>query len=497
MPEPRMLSLALLCALTFGGPASAADPSPPATRPSPAATAPSDFNLTVPAHPFDLLLARPEKNSITLSVLAYQDTEALIVYGTQPATCTTQTPPQYLKNGTPAEFILRPLQPNTRYYYQFRSRAPGTDPFTSTPEYSFHTARPAGAAFAFTLTADAHLDSHTTPEVYLRTLSNIRADKPDFHLDLGNLFMTDKHPTRDEAAQQYLAQRYYLGQIGPSTPILLALGTHDGEAARYDDGTADGLAAWSNLIRKRYFPNPLPDDFYTGNATPKPHCDLPQNYYAWEWGDALFIVLDPFTNSFRDRNNRDGWAWSLGLPQYQWLEKTLANSHAKFKFVCIHNLLTGDQASRGGVEIATFNEWGGKNPDGTDGFKDHRPGWDLPIHQLLLRHHVTAVFKAHDNFYARQQLDGILYLMVPQPSFAGNDRIRDLEAYGYKQGTFLGNSGHLRVTVSPDQVTTEYIRSCLPKDETDRRKNAEVADRCSIKVKTDDPVESPRKGTTP
>ena len=75
----------------------------------------------------------------------------------------------------------------------------------------------------------------------------------------------------------------------------------------------------------------------------------------------------------------------------------------------------------------------------------------MPVHQLLVRHRVAAVFKAHDNFYARQELDGILYQMVPQPSFAGNDRIRDLETYGYKQGTFLGNAGHVRVTVSPER----------------------------------------------
>ena len=62
----------------------------------------------------------------------------------------------------------------------------------------------------------------------------------------------------------------------------------------------------------------------------------------------------------------------------------------------------------------------------------------MPVHQLLVRNHVAAVFKAHDNFFARQELDGVVYQMVPQPSFAGNDRIRDLENYGYRQGTFIG-----------------------------------------------------------
>ena len=81
---------------------------------------------------------------------------------------------------------------------------------------------------------------------------------------------------------------------------------------------------------------------------------------------------------------------------------------------------------------------------------------------------VTAVFRAHDNFYACQELDGITYLMVPQPSFAGDDRIRDLANYGYKQGTFIGNSGYVRVTVSKDQTVTEYVRTLLGNPVADR-----------------------------
>ena len=417
------------------------------------------FNVAVPAHAYDLILARPEKTSMTLSVLAYQDLEGFVVYGTNSGACTNATPVGQFKKSAPVELVIGALQANTRYYYQLRSRPPGTGQFTNSPEYTFYTVRSPGSSFTFTLTADAHLDEHTSPDVYCQTLANIRADQPDFHIDLGNLFMTDKHASRDEAARQYLAQRYYLGQIGCSVPVFLALGTHDGESSKYDDGSGDCLAVWSNLIRKRYFLNPVPDNFYTGNDLPRSHCGLLQNYYAWEWGDALYVVLDPFRYSVRQRGGDAGWGWSLGQAQYRWLEQTLGQSRAKFKFVFIHNLLSGDQAARGGVEVASLNEWGGKNVDGSDGFKQHRPGWDEPVHQMLVRNHVTAVFKAHDNFYARQELDGILYLMVPQPSFAGTDRIRDLETYGYKQGTFLGNSGHVRVTVSSGKVTVDYVKS--------------------------------------
>jgi len=54
------------------------------------------------------------------------------------------------------------------------------------------------------------------------------------------------------------------------------------------------MAVWSNRMRKEYFPDPVPDSFYTETkpAAATPGC-LKINY-AWEWGDALFVVLDPF-----------------------------------------------------------------------------------------------------------------------------------------------------------------------------------------------------------
>jgi hypothetical protein len=418
------------------------------------------FHVTVPKRDYDLILARPENHSVTISVLAYRDMEACVVYGNQSGKCVEQTPLQQLKNGTPTEFKISPLKADTKYYYQLRFRTSGAQTFTNSPEFSFHTARSSGSSFTFTMTADVHLDEHTSAPVYEQSLANIRADAPDFHIDLGNLFMTDKHATRDEAWQQYRAQRYYLNQLG--CPLFLALGVHDGEASRYDDGSPNSLAVQSNAIRKKYFPNPEPDEFYSGDTKRHTVSGLLENYYAWTWGDALFVVLDPYRYSLRSggRNN-DGWSWSLGREQYDWLAKTLAGSTAKYKFVFLHNLLAGDQASRGGVEIAGFNEWGGKNLDGTEGFASHRPRWPMPVHKLLLQNHVTAVFRAHDNFYARQELDGILYLMVPQPSFAGDDRIRDLQNYGYKQGVLRGNSGHVRVIVSPEKVVVDYVKSTL------------------------------------
>ena len=188
------------------------------------------FNVAVPAHDCDLILARPEKTSVTLSALAYRDMEGFVSYGTTAAACTNQTPMRQLKVGVPVEFVVSLLQPDAKCFYRFHSRRVGGTPFTDSPEFSFHTARSAGSTFTFTMTADAHLDEHTSAAVYGQSLANVRADAPDFHVDLGNLFMTDKHATRDKAARQYLAQRFYLGQIG--APLFLALGVHDGEGSR-------------------------------------------------------------------------------------------------------------------------------------------------------------------------------------------------------------------------------------------------------------------------
>ncbi len=49
--------------------------------------------------------------------------------------------------------------------------------------------------------------------------------------------------------------------------------------------------------------------------------------------------------------------------------------------------------------------------------------------------------------------------MVPQPSFAGDHHIRDLQTYGYRQGTFLGNSGNVRATVSADKAVIECVKA--------------------------------------
>ena len=301
----------------------------------------------------------------------------------------------------------------------------------------------AAKPFVFTITADSHLDDHTDLEFYQRTLKRAAADKPAFHVDLGDTFMSEKHTNRAVAAQQYADQQRYFALLG--APVHLVIGNHDGEDGRYNDGTTNCLAQWSRAMRMKYFPEPLAPDG--------------RNFYAWETNNALFIVLDPFWFSPRARRNDDNWFRTLGKEQYDWLKRTLEGSKAQFKFVFIHHLVGGaDRQGRGGVEVASFYEWGGKNADGTDGFVSHRPGWAMPIHQLLVKHHVNAVFHGHDHLYARQELDGIAYQEVPQPGDPKGSA-RSAAEYGYKSGEILGSSGYLCIKVSQDKATVEYVKT--------------------------------------
>lgn len=405
----------------------------------------------------DVIIGRPTDSSIVLSIMRYdRDGGVSVVYGLRDGSA-TQTVSVSLKKDQTQDVTLDKLLPNRHYRYQVNDASSGK----SLVSGSFQTSRARSDSFVFTITADSHLDGNTEAALFQRTLANASADAPDFHIDMGDTFMTGKHESRENAAQQYRAQRIYFGQSGHSMPLYLVLGNHDGEESRLTRDGADSLAVWSNGMRKRYFTNPIPDAFYSGNAKPDQWAGPLQDYYAWTWGDALFVVLDPYWHG-SGRRGEAPWELTLGSVQYQWLKRTLETSRAKFKFVFVHQLVGGfGRQGRGGIEAAGFGEWGGRNADGTEGFTVNRPGWEMPIHKLLVRHGVSAVFHGHDHLYAQQMLDGIVYQEVPQPGHPGEGMPRFAEEYGYRTGTILGGAGHLRITVKPDQSLVEFVRASL------------------------------------
>jgi sugar lactone lactonase YvrE len=269
--------------------------------------------------------------------------------------------------------------------------------------------------------------------------------------------------------------------------LFLVNGNHE-QAARCNlDGTPASPAVLAGRARTRFYPLPAPDAFYGGDAERVEHVGLLRDYYSWTWGDALFVVIDPYWHSAaavdneagvegRDRDQkpdggkkRDLWGVTLGDVQYRWLTRTLTESKVRWKFVFSHHVLgTG----RGGIECADLFEWGGKNKRGQDEFAAKRPGWALPIHQLMVKAGVTVFFQGHDHLFARQELDGVVYQSCPNPA---DDTYQAFNRDAYRSGDVLPNSGHLRVAVSPAKVQVEYVRSYLPKDATAAHPDGEVA----------------------
>jgi 3',5'-cyclic AMP phosphodiesterase CpdA len=436
-----------------------------------------------------IVLGSPTSVSIKANVLSPDQSGTVwIGYGAAPGSYDRQSPSVPLSAGKPLELPIDGLAANTKYYYRLYFQPTGASSAGATAEYTFLTARAAGSTFTFTIQADSHLDENSDLELYRRTLANVLADGPDFHVDLGDTFMTEKHseplsatlrtaPDAATVSARYAYERSNFGIVSHSVPLFLVNGNHDAELGWLNDGTAQNIAIWATSARRQYFANPVPNGFYSGDPVDEPFVGRRASWYAWRWGDALFVVLDPYWNS-KKLPGGDAWGYTLGERQYRWLAETLAASSATYKFVFIHNLVGGlDGQMRGGIEAAPFFEWGGKSPDGSYAFDQMRPGWTLPIHQLLVRNRVTAVFHGHDHLYARQELDGVVYQEVPQPSAKNAASGPTLAAdYHYTSGTILSSAGHLRVTVTP----TQYVRAWLPGSENSQRKNGQVDDTWTV-----------------
>ena len=454
---------------------------------------------------FNIMLGRPTNVSVTTNIIPDQDVEFYIEYGNAPDTYTSQTVTYNVTANQPVEFVIGGLSANTRYYYQIVYRRAGTTDWNEGTEHSFITQRAPGSTFTFTVTSDSHLGQYggqtaDEKDLYEQTLLNAAADHPDFHIDTGDTFAMDPSPlgtgmTDAEADAAYLIQRPSLGLITDSIPYFLAIGNHENEEGwNFDDvftAPDQSLARVGLKYRKKYIPNPVPDAFYTGNTDPLDTAiggDTNQeDYYAWTWGDALFVVIDPYHYSMKwpsegdtyGGEGQDGevsgtrWDWSLGIQQYLWLKSTLENSTATYKFVFTHQVTGGSTVyGRGGVGAAPYFEWGGKNADGTWGFDTHRPaseGWTVPVHQLMVANGVDIFFHGHDHIYSYEQLDGITYVECAKPDDAGY--AWEPYGYGYNEnlypnGVSIQNSGHLRVSVSPAETKVEYVRSYLPGDGT-------------------------------
>jgi len=452
----------------------------------------------------NIILGRPTDSSIAISVLGTEAQSVYVEYGTSKTALVKKSAPVALTAGIPLVIEISGLKANTKNYYRLRYKKASESSFTTGKTNSFSTAKTSGKSFSFSVQGDTHPEragKMFNADLYSVTMANIASQQPDFHILLGDDFSIDPLIDKGQANQAnveniYRTHRNWLAIAGASVPIFLVNGNHEQAAAYLLDGTATNPAVLAGNARLNYYPLPAPNRFYSGDTYEIPNVGLPRDYYAWTWGDALFISIDPYWHSNQavdnvagvsaDTNDKTGgkngsgkttnlWNVGIGDEQYSWLKKTLETSKAKYKFVFAHHVLgTG----RGAVEISTNYEWGGKDPKGTSTFAKERPNWELPIHELMVKNGVSIFFQGHDHIFVTQERDGLIYQSMPNPA---DDTFSMFNDGAYLTGTKAPNSGHVRVTVTPAEAKVEYFLAARAQDSS--RKNLSTAHSYTVKPK--------------
>jgi 3',5'-cyclic AMP phosphodiesterase CpdA len=307
------------------------------------------------------------------------------------------------------------------------------------------TQRPAGEPFTFALVSDTHIGADLTysnqgDETTLAAIAGaIGAAAPDFLVNLGD--MLDFHefgfntppPDAAIARQAYVNYRGTLGDLAGHAAHYPVIGGWDSENGCNTPAEIDRARSQRLL----YLPSPGPQTYPEGGS---PF----EDYYAFTWGDALFVVLNVFTYtptchllSFGPGLPDD---WTLGQAQLDWLRQTLAGSHAKWKFLLIHHPVGGNA---GDDDDSAYGRGGGRAA---------HVGEQEIVHQMMRDFGVQAFFYGHDHVFTDMVVDGIHYSL---PGSAGAIWMFTAAETGYD--TFWPDSGWGRVDVTPDAVHVQFL----------------------------------------
>lgn len=342
------------------------------------------------------------------------------------------------------QWTFEGLEPDTRHEYQVLANDPGEAQRVLFDGHA-RTQRPESTEFTFAMLSDTHIgvDLEYTNQGDEALTARISAEMlqaaPDFVLNLGDVLDYHQFGFNVPPSQSSLARtayQNYRGAMGNTIGHLAhfsALGNWDGENGDFSD--ADIMR--SREQRQLYLPNPGPNTYPEGGSPG-------EDYYAFTWGDATFVVLNvmSYTPTAHLLTGFDEYPddWTLGSQQLSWLETTLSASTSKWKFLFIHHTVGGaapDAANaaygRGGGQAAYVGE-------------------QAVIHQMMLDYGAQIFFHGHDHVFVDMQVDGIHY---SDPGSAGAPwKFTEAET-GYTE--YWTDSGWAKVTVSPERVHVEFI----------------------------------------
>jgi hypothetical protein len=347
-----------------------------------------------------------------------------------------------------ATWTVTGLAPGARHAYRVRSGG------AVLYEGSAVTTRPPGTSFTFAMITDTHIEPRdpvpegttvigdnygTMEQTMLDVMPQVRAVAPDFVINLGDLL--DYHefgfnaPPPDSRWSRlgYLNYRRLLGDVGANAGHFSVIGNWDGESGC---NTPDEIAR-SMSQRLLYLPGPSPTNYPEGGSGN-------EDYYAFTWGDALFIILNVMTYTptchLLDPDPGVPDDWTLGATQLAWLERTLAGAKAKWRFLFIHHTVGG---AAGDPADSAYGRGGGQAA---------HVGEQATVHALMLQYGAQIFFYAHDHVFTDMVVDGIHYAL---PGSAGAPWKFDESMTGYTQ--YWTDSGFARVAVSSETVQVDFM----------------------------------------
>jgi hypothetical protein len=297
---------------------------------------------------------------------------------------------------------LTGLTPSTRYYYRVLLRFDGESYSLPRAAHSFQTQRNAGEPFRFAILADSHrtlrtdtLNEPSWPEWDILA-ERLSVEPVDFVMDVGDaspqcggqgepltkglpgLYSTVMRPARNG----YSGYRG-VSDICADRAYYLARGNHEGISNDDKQPTKNML----RTLMKLFVPNPDGTTYPQGGSM---DADYNQGYFAFEWGNALFVVVDVIKYKDSNKVNPSPARFHIGEAQLLWLTSVLQTSTQRWKFIFMHHLFGGGNSyGRGGVAFA-FD-------------------YEQSQIQSLAEQYGAHIFYGHDHLLAKGWANGVLY----------------------------------------------------------------------------------------
>lgn len=348
------------------------------------------------------------------------------------------------------EWKIEGLIPSQKYQYKvvFNPKSIlGTDlPGETIQEGFFRTKKAKGEPFKVAIFTDSHIGPFKDKARRLRILNRVGSliaeETPDLAFALGDNVGWPKSKRqvkrRSSVIKAYSMYREALRPIVNSTSYFGLIGNWEGENGIIPPNERQIAID----VRKKYAPGPDHTTYPMGGSQN-------QDYYALEWGDALFVTLNVQTYSVPSKPSQEIESylevasikdWTLGENQWKWLKATLAASTQPYKFIFIHHAIGGNG---GNMRESLYGRGGGRA---------FNIGEQKILHDLMKKHGVQTMFYGHDHVFTDMKVESIHYTL---PGSAGMTKKFGKHWTGYHK--YRKDSGFAMLSIEKQHAEVKFI----------------------------------------